>query len=732
MKLDRREFLVLTAAAAVLPHQILGGNDAPAETPGAAPAGTPAGTPPWHQRVRRVGQVNFNERDPLELDVQRWADTWLELRADAVLVSVTGILAFYPTAVPLHRRSRFLGNRDLFGECCAAAKQRGMRVIARYSPDLQWAEALAARPDWFRRDTAGQAVPSNEVPDLFYTCPFSAYHSEQMAAIMREINARYDVDGIFTNAWPQLSDVPECHCAACQGVPAANTPAFYERHLERTLELWRLYRDIAREKKPDNIFLGNLGGGVSAQTNLKTLATECLWFNCDNQGREGEASPAWMCAQQGRVAYSVMRGRTTTSVIGSWATGAVRWRNVAKAPAEATLWMAQTAASGMRVWYHWVGAQGGLGEDHRWTQAGREFFNWQSKHDAHFTYRRPLADLGVVWAQRPNISYAPAGGERRPRRGATEFMEGLYAALIEGRFAFDLVHEDDLGAERLRPYRALILPNVAMLSDAQCAQLRAYAEAGGSLLATFETGLYDETGAPRPDFGLADVFGISRAGDLQRPVANYGAYARIEQPAHDLLRGIGNTALLPGGEYVVPVTAAGLEPVLTVVPAYSGYPPEMSYARPVSHTRQPLMVPREQGGSRRLYLAGDWERSGWRSGNGDLTRLLHNTIHWVMRDRALLRVEGEGMVEIFGWETDAGFAVHLLNYNNPNLHRGGIRRFYAVGPQTVTLEVPDGRRVARVELLRAGTTAPFKQKDGRLAFTVPGINDYEVAAIMAG
>lgn len=103
-----------------------------------------------------------------------------------------------------------------------------------------------------------------------------------------------------------------------------------------------------------------------------------------------------------------------------------------------------------------------------------------------------------------------------------------------------------------------------------------------------------------------------------------------------------------------------------------------------------------------------------------------------MRDRALLRVEGEGMVEIFGWETDAGFAVHLLNYNNPNLHRGGIRRFYAVGPQTVTLEVPDGRRVARVELLRAGTTAPFKQKDGRLAFTVPGINDYEVAAIMAG
>jgi len=291
------------------------------------------------------------------------------------------------------------------------------------------------------------------------------------------------------------------------------------------------------------------------------------------------------------------------------------------------------------------------------------------------------------------------------------------------------VHEDDLGAERLRQYRALILPNVAMLSDAQCAQLRAYAESGGSLLATFETGLYDETGEARSDFGLAEVFGISRAGGVLRPMANFGAYAHIEQPGHALLRGISDTALLPGGEYVMPVTAAGLEPVLTVVPAYTGYPPEMAYAPPASQTRQPLVVPRESGTSRRLYLAGDWERSAWRSGNADLTQLLHNAIHWVTHDRALLRVEGEGVVEVFGWETDAGFAVHLLNYNNPNLHRGSIRRFYPVGRQTVTLEVPGGRKIARVQLLRAERTVPFKQHAGRLEFTVPAVNDYEVAAI---
>ena len=46
--------------------------------------------------------------------------------------------------------------------------------------------------------------------------------------------------------------------------------------------------------------------------------------------------------------------------------------------------------------------------------------------------------------------------------------------------------------------------------------LEAYAASGGSLLATFETGLYDETGKPRADFALASLFGISRTGPRQR------------------------------------------------------------------------------------------------------------------------------------------------------------------------------------------------------------------------
>ena len=53
----------------------------------------------------------------------------------------------------------------------------------------------------------------------------------------------------------------------------------------------------------------------------------------------------------------------------------------------------------------------------------------------------------------------------------------------------------------------------------------------------------------------------------------------------------------------------------------------------------------------------------------------------------------------FAWETEPGFAVHLLNYTNPTMHRGWIREFYPIGEQKVPMPLPEGRRIKRVELL---------------------------------
>jgi hypothetical protein len=720
MEINRRQFLAMSGAVAQ--GAVLGGLGARTVLGGIADAGGGTGVP-WHQTIHRIGQLNFNERDPQDLDVEEWADYWASLEVDAVLVSVTGILAFYPTEVPFHRRSQFLGNTDLFGTCTAAAKKRDMRVIARMSPDLNWEDAVKAHPEWFMRDSGGAFLPHGEDPRLFRTCTFSTYFTEHMPAIMREVQARYDVDGLFTNAWPPLDQLPVCYCDECRKLAKPRSVEYWQQFTDRVASLWKLYDGIAKEKKPDSLFFANMGNGIRATPNLVQLGQVCQWYNCDNQGRGGEGNPVWGASQQGRVATAIMKGRTITNVTGAWSTcGAVRWRNVAKSRAETEIWMDQTAASGMTVWYHWVGGQKGLGEDRRWQETGKRYMEWLSRHDLHFDRLRSVANVGVVMGQRTHLFHTPPGEGAMP-----QFIDGLYYALIEGRFMFDFVHEDDLGPGTIGRYSALILPNIAWLSDRQCQQLRDYVAAGGSLMASFETAMYDENGQRRANSGLADVFGIDSVGPVAGPNGN-GFYACIESQ-HEILKGFEDTNWIPGGAYRLPIKAAG-PLVLSVVPAYTAYPPELSYA-PVEHTDEPAIVVRDDGRSRLLYHSGDVERAAWRSGHTDLSRLLQNCVGWLTRGSQPVTVEGDGVIECFAWETEPGFALHLINYTNPNLHRGWLRRHYPIGEQKVRMTLPADRKVVRVELLRAEKVIAFRQTGSTVEFTVPGVADYEVAALYA-
>jgi hypothetical protein len=684
---------------------------------GAAMAGPlEAGGPgPWYERMRRCGQTNFNEQDLAGYDVEAWMDYWTSLKVDALLINGGGIVAFYPTKVPYHHRSRYLGSRDLFGDFAKACKARNIRLVARMDCNYVYEDAAKAHPEWIERLAGGSPVTHPQSPWLFKTCMYSSYFTGQMPAIYREMNSLYEVDGFFTNGWPGVNRPGPCHCEACQGAPEAGTPEFLERHRERVIEIWNLWSAIAREKSPANVYVGNLGGGIRAVLDLKQIAGVAHWFNADHQGRSG-VTPVWDCAQQGRVARSVMLGRTATNVTGAYANTQPLWRHASKAPEEMTMWLAQTAASGMTPWFHWLG---GKPEDNRWRETGREFFTWLEVNERHFVNRAPLANLAVVFSQRMNAYYrAPGGGD------AAEYLQGMYQTLLDGRFLFDFVHEDSLDAASLSKYDALVLPNCALLSNLQCDQIRGFAARGGSILATFETSFYDEKGFARATPGLADLFGITPDGGVVPPDGN-AAYARIER-RHPILDGFSRTAILPFAEYYRPLKAAAGAPA-TVIPPYPAFPPEMVYPR-TARTTEPAAVVREQGESRLVFLPGDVCRSYWRSQNPDLSRLLKNSIRWMLPHQAV-EVAGDGLVEIFAWKTDAGYAIHLLNYTNPDAMRGWFTQNYATGPQKVRVRLPAGSKLSRARLLRAGVDVNLGQPGEAVEFTVPEVRGYEVVAL---
>jgi hypothetical protein len=740
--LSRRSFLksgLVTGAAGLPLSSRLNALDAPlaiaardeedkitlVELPSRMAAPDPSAEP-WQKSVRRVGQTNMTEHDPAVMNIEAWADYWHAAKADIVFVSVTGILAYYPSKVPFHRHGKYLNGRDFFGECAAAAKKRGMRVVARMSPDLNWQEALAAHPEWAMRHKDQSVQFSGEEPLLFKTCMFSSYMDDYIPAIIREVNSLYDVDCFYANGWPPLGSLPECHCAICAKLTPSNTPAYWRAFTDRVIDLWQRYDVLAKEKKKDSFFFANSGGNVRGGPNLDRLGKTLAWFQADNQGRTQHEPAIWGCSLQGRVCNAVLDGKFAANVTAAYSSSTPGWRNASKNPAEARMWLNQSLASGMVPYFHFVG---GENEDRRWQPVGREYFDWTARHDAHLATRRSIANIGVVIGQGTQLLY-PGPATARSRNYMRETTNGIYDALLRGRFAWDYVHEDRLDPERLKKYRALLLPNIAMLSDRKCGQLRAYVQTGGSLMASFETSLYDEDLKPRTEFGLADVFGVSRAGDAIGTNGN-PYYARIEtaSSAHPLVEGFGDTNWLPGAENRVPLKPVN-DPVLTVVPGFVRYPPELAYP-PQPHTTEPAVVLRESGAARTAWFAGDIERSYWITGHGDLLRLLYNTIRWLTHYERVVHVDGPGFLEMFAWETAPGYAIHLLNYNTPNAQHGWLQSVEPLGPQQVRMKLPVGVNVKSVELLRAGGSVPHRIEDGILQFTVPLIDEFEAAAITA-
>jgi beta-galactosidase GanA len=129
--------------------------------------------------------------------------------------------------------------------------------------------------------------------------------------------------------------------------------------------------------------------------------------------------------------------------------------------------------------------------------------------------------VALVYSEQTRRYY---GGQRWQERSSGHEL-GMYHALVEARVPFEMVNDQLLDAEHLQPFKLLILPNIAALSKVQCEQLRQFVQRGGSLIATFETSLYDEQGKRRQNFGLADLFGVSSGTQVEGPMRN--SYLKI-------------------------------------------------------------------------------------------------------------------------------------------------------------------------------------------------------------
>ncbi len=94
----------------------------------------------------RWAQLAFVESDPGNYDPDFWLSYFKRIHADGVLLSAGSVVAFYPTDIPLHHRSDWLGDEDTLGYLMEGCRKLGMTVILRTDPHAARKEVVVAHP----------------------------------------------------------------------------------------------------------------------------------------------------------------------------------------------------------------------------------------------------------------------------------------------------------------------------------------------------------------------------------------------------------------------------------------------------------------------------------------------------------------------------------------------------------------------------------------------------------
>jgi hypothetical protein len=710
----RREFLAATTAAALAAAQ-------------AAPSPTP-----WYRRVTRWGQTNITEKDPERYDIAWWRAFWKRTRVQGVIVNAGGIVAYYPSKFPLQHRAEFLGDRDLYGELAKAAHDDGLAVIARMDSNRTGEDFFKAHPDWFARDASGNPYKAE---DKYVTCVNGPYYDEYLPGVLTEIIDRSHPEGFADNSWSGLTRDSICYCENCarsfRDKASAELPRkrdwtdpVYKKWIDwsyaRRLEIWDLNNRATKAAGgPDCLWFGMNSGSVSSQSrsfrNCKAIFERAEMVFLDHQARG--ASGFEENADTGKLVHSVLGwNKLAPESMAMYESGRNNFRLASKPAVEARMWMIEGFAGGIQPWWHHIGA---YHEDRRMYATAEPELAWYAANERYLVDRRPLATVGVVWSQRNTDFY----GQDRAADLTDAPYRGFTGALMKARIPYVPVHVDNIERDG-GGLKVLVLPDIAALSDAHCAAIRAFVAKGGALIATGVTSLYNEAGEARPDFALADLFGAHFAGSAPAlraaALISQHTYLRIEKPHHVAVPGFEDTDILPFGGLLTPLRAGpGVAIPLTFIPAFPVFPPETSWMRTPKTDIPGLIL-----NGKVAYLPADLDRRYARESLPDYARLLADLVRHAAGGDVPLEVTGPGLLDCNLYTQPGRVVAHIVNLTA--MGRMPVDELIPVGPLRIAVKLPPGINARAVRLLVGKRVVAPVNDRGWARVTLSSVLDHEV------
>ncbi|MEJ7769687.1 MAG: beta-galactosidase, partial [Chitinophagaceae bacterium] len=420
--MDRRNFIRSTGA--VGSAVVLGGSSTLANL------ATPA-EEPWFDKAMRWAQLAFVENDPKQYDPDFWLDYLRKIHADGVLLSAGGIVAFYPTKIPLHHKSDWLAGTDPLGYLVKECRKMNMSVILRTDPHATRQDMYDAHPDYIAVTADGQKRRHWANPELWVTCALGPYNFDFMTKVNQEIMANYKPDAIFSNRWHGHG---VCYCEHCKknfkAASGLSLPTVSEKldptyqkwvqwQTDRLKELWFLWDAEIRKQSPAARFIPN------GFPDKLLMGKHSNFFFADQQARRG-VIPPWSNA---KGAKELRAGLGMKPLVGIFSVGIeeeFRWKDSVQNDAEIRIWVAEGTANGMKPCFVKFGA---TIFDKRWMNAVEKMYQGYHKNERYLRNTAPMARVGMVYSEQTDQKY----GGKAWQQKSNEHALGMYHALVEDR-----------------------------------------------------------------------------------------------------------------------------------------------------------------------------------------------------------------------------------------------------------------------------------------------------------
>ena len=718
---------------------------------------------PWFRRITRWGQTNITEKDPIIYDIDWWRNHWKKTQTQGVVINAGGIVAYYPTKIPLHYQAQYLQGRDLFGDLCKAAHEDGLVVFARMDSNRANEEFYKAHPDWFAIDADGNPYRAE---NLYITCVNSPYYSEHIPAILTEIYNLYQPEGFTDNSWSGLGRDSICYCNNCKksfrekygkDIPRSKNwddPVYRQWirwNYDRRLEIWDLNnRTTKAAGGPNCTWSGMNSGSINNQSrtfrDYKEICNRADIIMMDHQSRRG-GSGFQGATDVGKLVHGLLGWeKLIPNSMAMYQAGGPTFRVASKPVPEAQMWMLECFAGGIQPWWHHVAA---YHEDRRMYKTAEPIYRWYKANEEYLINRTPIGTVGVVWSQENTDFY----GRDEANMLVDQPWNGIIQALIRARIPYQPVHADHIERDASK-FSLLILPNFGSMTDKQVSSVRRFVENGGNLFATGESSLYDESGDSLKDYALGDLFGVHLESEperkdrssLRRTSHTYlrltpemrsqvygpqtGTEPAVAGERHAVLKGFEETDILPFGGFLSSVkTDNNTKIIMTFIPEFPIYPPETAWMREPKTDIPGLVLNTMPNGSHVAFMPADIDRQFSLHNLPDHGNLLENVIRWASKDDIPLSVKGAGLIDCNMYHQTGRMVLHMTNLTSAGTWRAPIHEYIPIGPVSVKVKLTNDVKGEYLNLLVAGQKIPAIVNNGWSHFQVNSILNHEIAVL---